>query len=266
MERYTWNPADYAKHSHAQYLWAGEVIAKLDLKGTESVLDIGCGDGKVTALLASHLHSGEVIGIDSSPGMVNSARESFPQSKYQNISFLCMDALDIRFTERFDIVFSNAALHWVQDHATMLKGVFRCLKNHGRIFFQMGGRGNAREILDLAGSLINSGRWQRYFSDFKSPYTFPSAEEYQVLLRDAGFLPLRVGLIQKDMTQEGKDGLCGWIRTTWLPYTERIPKDRRDRFISDLAESYLEKYPPDSAGLIHVGMVRLEVEAFKPGK
>ncbi|OPY42644.1 MAG: trans-aconitate 2-methyltransferase [Methanoregulaceae archaeon PtaU1.Bin059] len=79
MERYTWNPADYAKHSHAQYLWAGEVIAKLDLKGTGSVLDIGWGDGKVTALLASHLLSGEVIGIDSAPGMVNSARGSFSQ-------------------------------------------------------------------------------------------------------------------------------------------------------------------------------------------
>ena len=265
MERYTWNPADYAEHSHAQYLWAGEVIAKLDLKGTESVLDIGCGDGKVTALLASHLPSGEVIGIDSSAGMVNCARESFPGSEYPNISFLCMDALDIRFSERFDLVFSNATLHWVQDHATMLQGVNRCLKNRGRIFFQMGGRGNAREILDLAGSLIHSGRWRRYFSDFRSPYTFLSAEEYQVLLRDTGFHPIRVELIPKDMTQVGCDGLCGWIRTTWLPYTERIPEQQKNRFISDLAESYLEKYPPGSEGLIHVGMVRLEVEAQKPG-
>lgn len=229
------------------------------------VLDVGCGDGKITALLASHLPSGEVIGIDSSAGMVNCAREFFPGSEYPNISFLCMDAMDIRFSERFDLVFSNAMLHWVQDHATMLQGVYQCLKNRGRIFFQMGGRGNAREILDLACSFIHSGRWRRYFSDFRSPYTFLSAEEYQVLLRDAGFLAIRVELIPKDMTQEGCDGLCGWIRTTWLPYTERIPEHRRDRFISDLAESYLEKYHPGSEGLIHVGMVRLEVEAQKPG-
>jgi len=120
MARYEWDPADYSAHSQAQSQWAGDVIAKLELKGTESVLGIGCGDGKVTALLASRLPSGEVIGIDSSAGMVNRARETFPGTAYPNISFLCMDARDIRFSERFDLVFSSAALHWAQDHPGML--------------------------------------------------------------------------------------------------------------------------------------------------
>jgi len=66
------------------------------------------------------------------------------------------------------------------------------------------------------------------------------------------------------MVQAGKEGLSGWIRTTWLPYTGRVPVSGRNRFISDLAESYLERYPPDSKGLVHVRMVRLEVEAHKP--
>jgi trans-aconitate methyltransferase len=66
------------------------------------------------------------------------------------------------------------------------------------------------------------------------------------------------------MTQNGKDGLCGWIRTTWLPYSERIPEPARERFISELADAYLREFPLDGAGLVHVRMVRLEIEAFKP--
>jgi len=264
MARYEWDPADYSAHSQAQSQWAGDVIAKLELKGTESVLGIGCGDGKVTALLASRLPSGEVIGIDSSAGMVNCARETFPETAYPNISFLCMDAMDIRFSERFDLVFSSAALHWAQNHPGMLGRVRQSLKNGGKIFFQMGGRGNAKAVFDLADALIHSSEWREFFPGFRSPYTFLSAEGYQVLLRDAGFLPIRIELIQKDMTQEGKDGLCGWIRSTWLPYTEQIPRYLKDRFISDIAESYMEKYPPDPDGLdgrgkgVRIGRQHLE--------
>ena len=261
MERYDWNPADYAAHSQAQYQWAGEIIGKLELNGTESVLDLGCGDGKVTALLASRVPRGYVTAIDSSSSMVRLARERYPHSQNPGISFLEMDAMDIRFVNQFDLVFSNAALHWVPDHARMLRGVSRCLKSQGRIFFQMGGHGNASDILDLADEMIRSEHWKEYFRDFTSPYHFLTHDEYRVLLEDAGLIPVRVELIPKDMVQAGKEGLSGWIRTTWLPYIERVPDSARDRFISDLAELYLERYPPDSEGLVHVRMVRMEVEA-----
>ncbi len=264
MERYEWNPADYAAHSRAQYQWAEEMIGKLDLNGTESILDIGCGDGKVTALLASRVPQGSVTAIDNSASMIRLAREKYPRSLTPNITFLEMDALDIPFINQFDLVFSNAALHWVPDHARMLRGVFRCLKRKGRVFFQMGGHGNASDILNLADAMIHSDPWKDYFMDFSNPYRFFTAGEYRVLLGDAGLIPIRAELIPKDMVQAGKEGLSGWIRTTWLPYTGRVPVSGRNRFISDLAESYLERYPPDSKGLVHIRMVRLEVEAHKP--
>ena len=263
MERYEWNPDDYAAHSLAQYEWARDIIGRLGLSGTESVLDIGCGDGKVTALLASCLPQGTVKAVDSSSAMIRLAREMYPPRHFPRISFIEMDAIDLRFVNQFDLVFSNAALHWVPDHATMLRGVYRCLKHGGRIFFQMGGSGNASDILDIADVMIRSGTWQKYFGDFMSPYNFFPDDEYRMMLEDAGFTPLRVELIPKDMAQSGKEGLAGWIRTTWLPYIERIPERLRDRFISDLAESYLERYPPGPDDLVHVRMVRLEVEARK---
>jgi trans-aconitate 2-methyltransferase len=75
-------------------------------------------------------------------------------------------------------------------------------------------------------------------------------------------IPKRLELISKDMTQKGKEGLAGWIRTTWLPYTEKIPANLQDEFIDEIINLYSKKFPIDENGLFHVKMVRLEVEAM----
>ena len=102
----------------------------------------------------------------------------------------------------------------------------------------MGGKGNARDISDIASRHINEGRWRSYFSGFSFPYSFFSPEEYEVLLREAGLIPTRLELIPKDMTQKGREGYAGWIRTTWLPFIQRIPEQKRDLFVSDLIDAY----------------------------
>lgn len=87
-----WNPADYAANSSAQQSWARELIVKLQLRGDEQILDVGCGDGKVTAEIAGILKNGRVSGIDSSPQMIGFARKTFPRAKYSNLDFQVMDA------------------------------------------------------------------------------------------------------------------------------------------------------------------------------
>ena len=190
---YIWNAEDYADHSTAQFTWAREMIGKLNLRGSESVLDIGCGDGKVTALIASSLTGGSVTGMDSSASMIALAQERFPTSLYPNLSFVQADASMLAFTDQFELAFSNAALHWIPDQGLVLQGVRTALKSSGRIFFQMGGRGNARDILSIANRCIREGRWRSYFSGFSFPYRFFSPEEYGILLREAGFIPKRLG-------------------------------------------------------------------------
>jgi trans-aconitate methyltransferase len=105
--------------------------------------------------------------------------------------------------------------------------------------------------------------WHDYFRDFPFPYGFYGEEEYRPWLAAAGLNAVRVELIAKDMAQEGKEGLAGWIRTTWLPYTQRLPRERREEFIREIVDRYAELHPPDGKGLLHVAMVRLEVEAEK---
>jgi trans-aconitate 2-methyltransferase len=84
-----------------------------------------------------------------------------------------------------------------------------------------------------------------------------------VWISEASLNPVRVELIPKVMSYDKRDGLAGWVRTTWLPYTDRVPEQRREEFITRLIDKYIEKHPLDSEGKIHVNMMRLEVEAIK---
>jgi trans-aconitate 2-methyltransferase len=263
MPKYTWNASDYQKHSQAQQQWARELIAKLNLKGDELVLDVGCGDGKVTAEIAACVPRGSAIGVDNSVSMIELAKSKFPADKQQNLSFRIMDAGSLSFDEEFDVAFSNAALHWIKDHRPALSGLFKSLKAGGRMLLQMGGKGNAERVIGVFDELRLESVWQPYFSDFEFPYGFHGPEEYSQWLSQAGFQIKRVELIPKDMTQEGAAGLAGWIRTTWLPYTERVPEEKRNAFISELADRYLRQVQLDAEGKAHVAMVRLEVEAVK---
>lgn len=261
---YRWDAAEYRDSSSQQKKWGRELLAKLRLAGSEQVLDIGCGDGALTAELAAMVPSGQVVGIDSSPEMIAFARKSFPPDAYPNLSWQVMDARELDFEGRFDLAFSNAVLHWIADQPLVLQGVRRSLKPGGKLLFQMGGRGNAANVAKVLASMLAREEWGRYFHDFRIPYRFCGPEEYAQWLRDAGLRPVRVELVEKDMVHAGARGLAAWIRTTWLPFTQRIPEELREDFIAELVHGYLELFPPDEQGLVHVDAVRLEVEAENP--
>jgi trans-aconitate methyltransferase len=171
---YAWNADDYAKHSSSQYEWAKELIPKPQLSGNEALLDIGCGDGKSTTVLAKSLPRGCVVGVDSSEDMVALARRTLPQDNYPNLSFQKMDARVLTFQEKFYRVFSNAALHWIIDHKSVLYGVQRSLKSGGRLLFQMGGKGNAHDILELLNYMLREEPWQKIFRTSVFPTVFTS--------------------------------------------------------------------------------------------
>ncbi len=260
---YQWNADEYVRHSSAQMKWAEELIAKLHLRGGEAVLDIGCGDGRISAAIAQRVPAGRVLGIDNSAEMIERAEALRVSSGPANIAFRLMDACEMDFRSQFDVAFSNASLHWIHDHVRLLRRVHAALRPGGRILFQMGGRGNAADVADVMADVCARKRWRGHFEGFAFPYFFPGEDEYRALLEGAGFAVRRVELTPKDMVQRGAEGFAGWVRTTWMPYTQRVPEGLREELVSELVAEYVQRHKPDSSGDVHVRMVRLEVEAAR---
>ena len=258
-----WNPADYAANSFVQQSWARELIAKLHLRGGEHILDVGCGDGKITAELARVVSRGSATGIDASAEMISFARKTFPPSEISNLKFQVADARQIGFVEKFDLVFSNAALHWVDDHEAILRGVSAGLKPGGRLVISCGGRGNAHDVFLALRPEMRLKRWRDFFRKMPMPYFFYAPGDYEKWLPKAGFKTRRLELAPKDATYDGADGLATWLRTTWLPYIQRVPENLREEFITAVTRRYLAKHPPDAEGKVHVRMVRLEIDVVK---
>jgi len=258
-----WNPDDYAKQSSAQFAWAQELISRLALGGSEAVLDVGCGDGKITAGFARVLPHGYVLGIDSSAEFIAYASEHYPPAQFPSLHFQRMDARSLNCGRQFDLIFSNAALHWVDNHLAFLQGASRHLRVGGKLVTSCGGAGNASTIIATLQELQSSAPWRPYFDGFAFPYYFHSSAEYAPWLAKAGLLATRCELVEKDMVHDHTDGLAGWIRTTWMPYTLRLPEELRESFIAEFVSRYMQHTPADSLGRTHVRMVRLELEATK---
>ncbi len=260
---YQWDASDYANHSTAQQKWARELMGRLNLKGNESLLDIGCGDGKVTAEIASYLKAGNVVGIDNAEEMILLAGKKFPSATYPNLRFEKQDAGALSFDREFDVVFSNAALHWVLDHRPVLKGIYRALKPDGRVIVQMGGKGNAAQVIAVVDEIIKKDEWKSHFENFSFPYGFYSPEAYRPWLQEAGFNIVHLSLKPKAMVHENMEAFKGWFRTTWLPYLHRIPERSREKFIDVVTKTHLENKPGNQKGKIHTIMQRLEFTATK---
>jgi trans-aconitate methyltransferase len=261
-----WNAADYAANSAVQQAWARELLAHLKLRGDERILDVGCGDGKVTAELARAVPHGEVVGVDASAEMIRFARKTFPAAKFSNLKFQIADARQLHFAAPFDVLFSNAALHWVDDHQAFLRCAAAALKPGGRLAVSCGGKGNAHEVFLALRPEMRLARWRQFFRKMPLPYFFYALENYEKWLPRFGFKSVRVELTPKTATYPGADGFATWLRTTWLPFTQRIPETLREEFITAVTARYLRKVAPDKDGNVHVRMVRLEIEAVRLDK
>jgi len=257
-----WDAEVYTENSSAQFTWANELIEKLHLKGDESLLDIGCGNGKVSSVLADKLKQGRVVGIDTSHNMFAMAIAAIEHSGHENLCFHVMDARHIILRGKFDVAFSNAVLHRVDDHQAVLAGTRKHLNDNGRILFQMGGKGSAAELYSVINHVIWSSYWCGYFEGFSFPYHFYDVDDYNQWLPQNGFRAERIELIPKDMVHENIEALKGWLRATKSDYTHRLPEELRESFLDEIVTEYTAIYPLDAKGQTHVNMIRLEVEAF----
>lgn len=150
---------------------------------------------------------GKTIGIDASPGMIEAAKKL----ESGNLSFVCMDINHMGFTNDFDLVFSNAALHWIKDHRQLLNKCLTALKPGGIIKWSFGGFGNSANLIETFVTVMASPEFKTIFAGFEWPWYMPAKEEYAELLKEAGFSGIEVTIENADRYFQNSDEMIRWI-------------------------------------------------------
>ena len=224
---YEFDGKKYEQASSHQKEWGAKLIADLELKGSERVLDLGCGDGSLSVQIAELLPKGSALGIDASQGMIDAA---LPKAK-ENLHFRLLDINDLDLVEQFDVVFSNAALHWVKDHAKLFHYVRRALRPNGRVRFNFAGDGNCSNFFTVIREAMTLAPYAGYFKLFQWPWYMPAVDEYSALAHSVGFRSVKVWGENADRYFPDIDTLKRWIDLPSLvPLLPYIPKEQQATF------------------------------------
>jgi trans-aconitate 2-methyltransferase len=242
-----WDAASYQRVSVPHEEWARAILARLGLNGDETVLDAGCGSGRVTRLLLEQVPQGRVIAVDGSPSMVDEVRDTRrPQDEA-----LVSDLTTLELERPVDAIFSSAVFHWIADHDLLFRRMHATLLNGGRFAAQCGGAGNIADFRDLVAELATADPYAEHLAGFEEPWNYAGAEETEARLRAAGFAEVRCWLqpweIQPPEPAE-------FLRTVCLgPYIDRLPRELGDEFVAAILAA--EPAP------LRMRYVRLNIEA-----
>ncbi len=235
-----WDAEHYNKHSQYQYVNAMKLIGQINWRGNEHVLDIGCGDGKLTYEISKRLPHGKVLGVDSSESMIRFANAHF--GNYPNLSFQFADAQTLTFQNSFDKVVSFFCLHWVADKLAAFKGIHSSLKENGTATILASLR---QPIIDrVNNAMLVSQSWQPYFVNYDDPIRHVKDTAYEKYLAQAGFLLEETQTINYTIPFEQKQDMLNFL-TAITPYLSHLPdKILKERFIAELADGYLKECSP----------------------
>jgi trans-aconitate 2-methyltransferase len=242
-----WDASSYHRVSVPHEEWAKSVLDRLPLSGAETVLDAGCGSGRVTGLLIERLPSGRVVAVDGSASMVEKVGETLrPVDRA-----LVADLTELELDEQVDAVFSSAVFHWVLDHDLLFRRMRAALRPGGRFAAQCGGAGNIARLRRISDEVAATEPFAPHFEGFEEPWNYAGAEETEAQLRAAGFAEVRCWL--QPWTIEPPQP-AEFIRTVCLGHqVDRLPAELRDPFVAAVLAA--EPAP------LQLEYVRLNIEA-----
>ena len=242
-----WDADTYDRVSDVQVEWARDVLDRLPLSGDETVLDAGCGSGRVTAMLLERLPRGRVVAVDSAPSMVEKARAALGE----RATVIHSDLLELELEEAIDAVFSNAVFHWILDHEVLYRRLAAALRPGAPLVAQYGGAGNVERFHEVASDVAAREPYAAHLGGFRGPWNFTTPDYAREVAEAAGFTEVEAWLEPRPMRPaEPHD----YIRAVCLgPHLERLPPE--------LHEDYAATVAGRLGDPIEIDYVRLNVSA-----
>ena len=216
------------------------VLAEHAFSGDEAVLDVGCGDGKITHQLALRVPKGHVVGIDSSESMIRFAQET--HAAQANLSFALKDVTGLRYTNEFDLAASTFCLQWVPEKLTAFRGIRNSLRPGGKMILVMPLRNP--KIASLRTQMTREARWNDYFVDYVDPSDCADDVQYETYAKTAGFT-INSYLIDATSADFGSVTAFADFLGALTPHLDRLPgEDEKRAFMEELVSRYLEIMSP----------------------
>lgn len=246
-----WDGARYDQLSGPQAAWGTAVMARMDLKGDETVLDAGCGSGRVTQELLGRLPRGHVVALDASPSMLEQARQRLafagPRVSFVHADLAELSPSDLAGHCPVDAVLSTATFHWVTDHDRLFANLYAVMRPGAQLVAQCGGEGNIEDVQRAVRSLgtERAGTW-----------LYASAEATEARLSRAGFTQVRAWC-QPELVRFGKRAdLVDFLQTVCLrEHLGTLAPQQRRAFAQKVAEVMAEPV---------IDYVRLNIVARRP--
>ncbi len=216
-----WDAQRYEENHSYVWRFGTSVLDSLAPRSGERILDVGCGTGQLTAEIAKS--GAYVVGVDRSEEMLRKARENYP-----TLAFVLGDATAMRFSEPFDAVFSNAALHWIKNAQAAVASIAQALRPGGRFVAELGGKGNIASIQEAFSAVLGPAAEER------CPWFFPSIGEYAALLERQGLEVHEASLFDRPTVLDGVNAMEDWLRMFCGNYLRDLAGERADEKIPEL--------------------------------
>lgn len=248
-----WNASLYDDKHNFVFKFGEDVVRLLNPRSGERILDLGCGTGYLTNVIAQA--GARVTGIDKSAAMIERANAAYP-----DLDFRVMSATDLRFDTLFDAVFSNAVLHWVLDKEAAIDNIRQALRPGGRLVLEMGGKGNNQEILEATREALV--RHQYHEQAAIHPWYFPSVAEYTALLEQHGFhVRFAAHFDRPTELKDTENGIKDWLRMFGNSILKGIPDGDIDIILEEIQHTLKPTHFKNHTWI--ADYKRLRIEAIK---
>jgi trans-aconitate methyltransferase len=241
--------------------WGEKVVARLTLKGDETLLDAGCGTGRLTASLLDALPRGRVFAVDLSENMLREARTHLTPRCHHGLYFIAADLANLPFQQILDGIFSTASFHWVTDHPRLFRSLFTALQPGAWLVAQCGGGPNLARLRQRIRALCQESPYTSYLSTFQEPWFFSDAESAAENLRTAGFTQIETSIEPALTRFEDADHFIQFVQTAIVHrHLDRLSnQDLKQSFLRALAELAEQDDPP-----FELDYWRLNLKAQRP--